>query len=175
MTPDVRALSWVAVATGPVSPAETTTDGLQQVARLMRNTDKILIASVSGFALGAGFEIALDSDLIVASEDAKFGFPETRAGMSITGGVTKLLAQSIGATRARELFLTGRFVDAEEALAMGMINRMVPDGTNDEAAEALVAELEKNSPLAVIAHKRMLQQSLDSDLETVFNLEKQTI
>lgn len=154
---------------------ETTTDGLQQVARLMRNTDKIVIASVRGYALGAGFEVALDSDLVVASEDAVFGFPETRAGMSVTGGVTKLLAQSIGATRARELFLTGRFVDAREALDMGMINRVVPKGTNDEAAEELVAELERNSPLAVIAHKRLLNQSLGSDLETVFNLEKQTI
>jgi enoyl-CoA hydratase/carnithine racemase len=154
---------------------ETTTNGLQQVARLMRQTDKIVISSVRGYALGAGFEVALDSDLVVASEDAKFGFPEARAGMSVTNGVTKLLAQAIGTTRARELFITGRFVDAAEALEMGMINRVVPTGENDQAAEQLVTEISRNSPLAVIAHKRMLQQSVDSDLETVFNLEKQTI
>lgn len=154
---------------------ETTTEGLQQVARLMRRTDKIVIASVSGYALGAGFEVALDSDLVIAAEDAVFGFPETRAGMSVTNGVTKLLAQSIGTTRARELFLTGRFVQAAEAFAMGMVNRVVPNGTNDEAANDLIAELSRNSPLAVVAHKRMLQQSIDADLETVFNLEKQTI
>ncbi|MBS1843137.1 MAG: enoyl-CoA hydratase/isomerase family protein [Actinobacteria bacterium] len=154
---------------------ETTTNGLQQVARLMRQTDKIVVASVGGYALGAGFEVVLDSDLIVASEDATFGFPEARAGMSVTGGVTKLLAQSIGANRARELFLTGRFIKADEAFQMGMVNRLVAGGTHDEEAEKLVAEITKNSPLSVIAHKRMLQQSLDADLETVFNLEKQTI
>lgn len=154
---------------------ETTTEGLQEVARLIRGANKIVVASVRGYALGAGCEIALDCDLIVAAEDAKFGFPETRAGMSITGGVTKLLSQAIGATRARDLFLTGRFVDADEAHRIGMVNRLAPAGEEDEVAEATVREVLRGSPLAVLAHKRMAQQSLDSDLETAFNLEKQTI
>jgi enoyl-CoA hydratase/carnithine racemase len=154
---------------------ETTTEGLQQVARLMRRAKKLVIASVQGYALGGGCEIALDCDLIVAAQDAKFGFPETRAGMSVTGGVSKLLAQSIGAARARELILTGRFIDAAEALEIGMINRVVPTGQNDRAAVDLVREVRRGSPLSVVAHKRLLQQSLDADLETALNLEKQSI
>jgi enoyl-CoA hydratase/carnithine racemase len=154
---------------------ETTTEGLQQITRLMRQARKPVVASVHGYALGGGLEIALDCDLIVAAEDAKFGFPETRAGMSVTGGVTKLLAQSIGLARARELVLTGRFIDAGEALAIGMINRVAPVGQNDEAAVELVREVLRGSPLSVVAHKRLLQQSLDAELETVLNLEKQSI
>jgi enoyl-CoA hydratase/carnithine racemase len=154
---------------------ETTTEGLQQVARLMRRAKKLVLASVQGYALGGGCEIALDCDLIVASHDAKFGFPETRAGMSITGGVSKLLAQSIGAARARELILTGRFIDAAEALDIGMINRVAPTGQNDQAAIDLIREVRRGSPLSVVAHKRLLQQSLDADLETALNLEKQSI
>ena len=154
---------------------ETTTEGLQQVARLIREANKVVVASVRGYALGAGCEIALDCDLIAAAEDARFGFPETRAGMSITGGVTKLLSQAIGATRARDLFLTGRFVAAEEAYEIGMVNRLAPVGKADEAAEAMVREVLRGSPLAVLAHKRMAQQSFDADLEATLNLEKQTI
>ena len=154
---------------------ETMTENLQEVARLIRHAKKVVVASVRGYALGAGCEIALDCDLIVAAEDAKFGFPEARAGMSITGGVTKLLAQSIGVARARELFLTGRFIDAKEAAQIGMINRVVAAGQNDQAAENLAREVMRGSPLAVLAHKRLVQQSVDADLETVFNLEKQSI
>jgi enoyl-CoA hydratase/carnithine racemase len=154
---------------------ETTTEGLQEIARLIRQANKVVVASVRGYALGGGCEIALDCDLIVAAEDAKFGFPETRAGMSVTGGVTKLLSQAIGATRARELFLTGRFVEAREAYEIGMVNRVVATGEADEAAEAMVREVRRGSPLAVLAHKRLAQQSLDSDMEATLNLEKQTI
>ncbi len=154
---------------------ETTTEGLQQVARLIRGASKPVVASVRGYALGGGLEIALDCDLVVAEPDAKFGFPETRAGMSVTGGVTKLLAQSIGMARARELLLTGRTIDAEEALDIGMINRVVAPGQGDAATADLVEEVRRGSPLSVIAHKRLLQQSADADLETVFNLEKQSL
>lgn len=154
---------------------EVTTEGLQEVSRLIRLARKPVVASVHGYALGAGCEIALDCDLIVAAEDAQFGFPETRAGMSVTGGVTKLLAQSIGAARARDLFLTGRFVGAAEAHAIGMINRVAPVGRNDEMALDLLEEVLRGSPLAVLAHKRLAQQSPDADIETVLNLEKQSI
>lgn len=154
---------------------ETTTEGLQEVARLIRGADKVVVASVCGYALGAGCEIALDCDLVVAAEDARFGFPETRAGMSVTGGVTKLLAQAIGAARARDLFLTGRFLDAEEAYEIGMVNRLVPAGEADEAAEALVREVLRGAPLAVLAHKRLAQQALEADMGATLNLEKQTI
>lgn len=153
---------------------ETTTDGLQEIARLIRSAEKVVVASVDGYAVGGGCEIALACDLIVGAEDAQFGFPETRAGMSITGGVTKILAESIGAARARDLMLTGRFIGAREALEIGMINR-VAEGDPDVTAENVVREVLRGSPLAVVAHKRLSQQSPACDFNTTLNLEKQTI
>jgi enoyl-CoA hydratase/carnithine racemase len=154
---------------------EGVTEDWMEVARVMRSAKKPVIASVAGYAVGAGCEVALDCDLVVADETAVFGFPESHAGMSITGGVTKLLAQSIGMARARDLVLTGRFVDAREALEIGLINRVVPAGENDAAAVELVRQLQRHSPLSIIAHKRMLQQAADMDIESVYNLEKQNI
>ena len=66
-----------------------------------------MIAAVRGYAVGAGFEISIDSDMIVAAKDAVFGFPESNAGMTITGGATKLLPMIVGLNKARELMLTG--------------------------------------------------------------------
>jgi len=154
---------------------EGVTEDWMRVARLMRSARKPVIASVAGYAVGAGCEVALDCDLIVAAEGAKFGFPESHAGMSITGGVTKLLTQSIGLARARDLVLTGRFVDAQEALEIGLINRVAPAGENDALAVELLRQLQRHSPLSILAHKRMLQQAADMDIESVYNLEKQTI
>ncbi len=154
---------------------EGVTEDWMQVARVMRAARKPVIASVAGYAVGAGCEVALDCDLIVADETAVFGFPECHAGMSITGGVTKLLAQSIGMARARDLVLTGRFIDAKEAHEIGLINRVVPAGENDACAVQLIRELQRHSPLSILAHKRMLQQAGDMDIEAVYNLEKQSI
>jgi enoyl-CoA hydratase/carnithine racemase len=154
---------------------EDVTENWMKVARLMRAAQKPVVASVAGYAVGAGCEVALDCDLIVAAEGAMFGFPESHAGMSITGGVTKLLTQMVGAARARDLVLTGRFIDAQEALDIGLINRVAPAGKNDEVAEGLLRDLQRHSPLAIVAHKRMLQQAVDMDIESVYNLEKQTI
>jgi enoyl-CoA hydratase/carnithine racemase len=154
---------------------ESVTEDWMQVARLMRAAKKPVVASVAGYAVGAGCEVALDCDLIVADETAVFGFPESHAGMSITGGVTKLLAQSIGMARARDLVLTGRFVDAREAHEIGLINRVAATGQNDATAVELVRQLQRHSPLSIVAHKRMLQQAADMDIESVYNLEKQSI
>ena len=102
--------------------AETSTEGLQEVARLIRYCDKPVIAACHGYAVGAGCEIAIDCDLIVAAEGTRFGFPELSAGLSITGGVTKLLPMIVGLNKARELAFTGEFIDAEEACAGSRIS-----------------------------------------------------
>lgn len=154
---------------------EGVTEDWMSVGRIMRSAKKPVIASVAGYAVGAGCEVALDCDLVVADETAQFGFPESRAGMSITGGVTKLLVQSIGLARARDLVLTGRFIGAEEAHEIGLINRVVDAGKNDEVAVELLRQIERRSRLSTVAHKRMLQQAPDMDLEAAYNLEKQSI
>ena len=154
---------------------ESLTEDLQEVARQTTQSKKVVIAAVRGYALGAGFEIALDSDLLVLAENATLGFPEPKAGMSITGGVTKLLPMTIGLARAKEMFFTGRYISADEAYEFGMANRVVPEGEEEAEAEKLAREVMKVGPLCVTAHKRMIHQSANADFETVLNLEKQTI
>ena len=154
---------------------EDITENLQQIPRIIRNASKVYIAAVKGYAVGAGFEIAIDCDLIVAADSAVFGFPEMNAGMTVTGGASKLLAMSIGLHRAREMMLTGEFIDADEAWRIGLANRLVPAGEEERQAEALARIVMTRAPLAITQHKRLLAQSVDADFETVLNLEKQTI
>ena len=129
------------IRTGRIHPildiVEDITEGLQAIPRIIRMARKVVIASVRGLAVGGGFEIAIDSDLIVAAENARFGFPEGNAGMTITGGATKLLPMSVGLNKARELVLTGEFIDAAEAHRIGLVNKVVPAGQEDEEAERL--------------------------------------
>ena len=125
--------------------------------------------------MGAGFEISIDSDMIVAAKDAVFGFPEINAGLTITGGATKLLPMIVGLNKARELMLTGEFIDADEAYRIGLVNKLVPVGEEEKEAERLARVVMSRAPMAVIHHKRMVTQSTEADFETALNLEKQTI
>ena len=154
---------------------EDITENLQQIARVMRDSPKVCISAVRGYAVGAGFEIAIDSDLIVAADNAVFGFPEMNAGMTVTGGASKLLASIVGLNRARELMLTGEFIDAEEAWRIGLVNKLVKPGEEERIAEKLARTVISRAPLAIMQHKRLLAQAAEAGFETVLNLEKQTI
>ena len=154
---------------------EDITEGLQAIPRIIRTARKVVIASVRGLAVGGGFEIAIDSDLIVAAENARFGFPEGNAGMTITGGATKLLPMSVGLNKARELMLTGEFIDAAEAHRIGLVNKVVPAGREDEEAERLARLIMTRAPLSVANHKRLLQNAAEIGLEATLELEKQTV
>jgi enoyl-CoA hydratase len=102
---------------------------------------KPVIAAVSGHAVAGGLELALWCDLRVADEDAVFGVFCRRWGVPLIDGGTVRLPRLIGQGRAMDLILTGRAVDAQEALAIGLVNRVVPSGTARAVAEALAAEL----------------------------------
>jgi len=154
---------------------EDITENLQEIPRIIRKSAKVVISAVQGYAVGAGFEIAIDSDLIVASEDAVFGFPEMNAGMTVTGGASKLLPMIVGLNKARELMLTGEFIDAAEAYRIGLVNKLVPNGQAASAAEKMARMVMSRAPLAITQHKRLLSQSTEADFETTLNLEKQTI
>jgi crotonobetainyl-CoA hydratase len=129
--------------------------------------DKPVIAAVNGFALGGGTEIALACDLIVASEAAKFGFPEVKRGlMAAAGGVIRTPRQ-IPIKLATELALTGEPIDAATALRWGLINRAVPAEEVVPAAMALAETIAANAPLSVAASKRLLHRGFEfgSDLD----------
>lgn len=115
---------------------------------------KPVIAAISGHAVAGGLELALWCDLRVAADDAVLGVFCRRWGVPLIDGGTVRLPQLVGASHAMDLVLTGRPVDAAEALSMGLVNRVVPAGTEREAAEALARELAA-FPQACMRHDRL--------------------
>jgi enoyl-CoA hydratase/carnithine racemase len=117
-----------------------------------------VIAAVHGYALGGGCELALSCDLIVADETAQFGLPETTVGLVPGSGGTQLALRRLGPGRAADLVLTGRRIDAAEAAALGLADRLVPAGTAGQQAHELAGRIAANSPVAVLNAKRALRQ-----------------
>lgn len=131
----------------------------------------VVIAAVDGVAYGGGFELALSTDMIVAGKSAEFAFPEVKRGLipGATGGA-QWLPRLVGLPKAIELIATGAPITAKEAARLGIVNRVVPDGTVEETAHALAGSLLENAPLAVKAAKRVCRSSAYDDLATVFSL-----
>lgn len=167
------------IKSGEIHPiidiVEDITESLQEIPRIIRKARKVVIAAVRGYAVGGGFEIAIDSDMIVAAENATFGFPEANAGMTITGGASKLLPMIVGLNKAREMVLTGEFIDAAEGHRIGLVNKLVPLGEEEKEAERLARVIMTRAPLAVVNHKRMLQNAAEAGFEATLEMEKQTI
>ena len=167
------------IKSGKIHPiidvVEDITESLQEIPRIIRKARKVVIAAVRGYAVGGGFEIAIDSDMIVAAENAKFGFPEANAGMTITGGASRLLPMIVGLNKAREMVLTGEFIDAAEGHRIGLVNKLVPLGEEEKEAERLARVIMTRAPLAVVNHKRMLQNAAEAGFEATLEMEKQTI
>nr|WP_312886723.1 enoyl-CoA hydratase-related protein [Actinocrinis puniceicyclus] len=130
------------------------------------------IAAVSGFALGGGCELALACDLIVADDGAQFGLPEVGVGLVPGGGGTQLLARRIGVARAADLIYTGRRVTADEATALGIVNRRVTgQHTARDAALKLAAQIAANSPVGVRNAKHALRAGIDLPLSAGLDVE----
>ncbi len=127
------------------------------------------IAAINGFALGAGLELALACDLRVAGKGAKLGQNETSLGLIPSHGGTQRLPRLIGFSRAMDLLLTSRFVGVEEALEMGLVNRVVEDAL--EGANELALQIQKNSPVAVAIAKESLNRGADLDLPRALEIE----
>ncbi|MCA8976748.1 MAG: enoyl-CoA hydratase/isomerase family protein [Planctomycetes bacterium] len=115
-----------------------------------------VIAAIRGYALGGGCELAIACDLRVIGESARLGQPEVKLGIMPAAGGTYRLPRLVGLGRARELIFTGRMIDADEALRIGLANMVVPDVEVVDRALALAAEIGKNGRLAVRAAKRSL-------------------
>ena len=122
------------------------------------------IAAIEGNALGGGLELALCCDIRVASERAKLGLPEVRLAVTPGAGGTQRLGRVVGEARARELILTGRVLDADEAERIGLVSRLVPAGGAVAAASAIGEEIAARGPLAVREAKRLIALSSDVEL-----------
>jgi enoyl-CoA hydratase/carnithine racemase len=129
------------------------------------------IASVFGYALGGGFELALNCDLIVAAEDAEFGLPEVRVGIVPGGGGTQALARRLGPARAKDLIFTGRRFGAEEARDLGLVSRVVARDALEEATMELAREICRSSPVAVREAKLAIDRGQGVTVEDGIELE----
>jgi enoyl-CoA hydratase/carnithine racemase len=146
-------------------------DRIQDVTRLMREARFPVISAVHGYALGNGCEFALAADLVVASEEAMFGFPEVSWGLGVTGGVTALLPLVVGLHRAKALIMLGDRFSAHDAAAMGLVHRVVPSGQHLEAASELADRLTRQPPQALARAKHALDASYSSAVEAAYRLE----
>ena len=162
---------WVAVLTGAGDKAFTAGNDLKFTAAGGKSNmppsgfaglaqrfdlEKPIIAAVNGFAMGGGFETALSCDIILSADTATFALPEVKVGFFAAAGGVQRLSRYIGRLAAQELVLTGRSITAQEALALGVVNAVVPKAELLDAAMAKAAQITAVSPSAVRASKRVL-------------------
>ena len=147
----------VAIAAGGTDQLSTALGGFAGFVRYPRT--KPVIAAVHGFALAGGWELVLACDLVVAAHATRFGLPEVTRGILAAAGGIYRLSQALPSARARELILTGDPITADEALALGLVNRVVDLDQVLATARALADRLCQNAPLAVRASLRLSREA----------------
>ena len=133
---------------------------------------KPVIAAVSGFALGGGCELAMMCDFIIASDTAKFGQPEITLGVSPGAGGTQRLTRLVGKSKAMDMILTGRMMDATEAESAGLVSRVVPAASLIEEALAAAAKIAALSPISMMLTKEMVNAAYETTLYEGVRLER---
>jgi len=153
------------------SPVEMMLGGFQAWERI-RRIQKPLIAAVGGYALGGGCELAMHCDMIVASEDARFGQPEITLGVIPGAGGTQRLARTLGKYRTMEMVLTGVQATAQEMADRGLVNRVVPKGEHLSEAVKLAKEVAARGPIAVRLAKQAVLAAFETTLEEGLEIER---
>jgi enoyl-CoA hydratase/carnithine racemase len=143
------------------------TASFTEVARL----PKPVIAAITGYALGGGYELALAADFRVLGTNAKIGQPEILLGVIPGAGGTQRLARLVGPAKAKDIVFTGRHVGAEEALEIGLVDAVVPDDEVYSTAVAMARKFAAGPPLALAAAKRAIDEGLDLPLDRGLALE----
>ncbi len=133
--------------------------------RIWQTMDKPVVAAVQGYALGAGFQLALAADIRIAAEDAVMSVFEITYGLVPDLGGTQLLPLIVGPALAKELIWTARRINAQEALAMGIVNRVVPVDQLHEEARAFAADLASRPPMPIAFTKRLVESAGNVPLE----------
>jgi enoyl-CoA hydratase/carnithine racemase len=137
----------------------------------LRKVPQPTIASVFGFALGGGFELALSCDIVIAAEGTQLGLPEVRVGLVPGGGGTQLLARRVGVGRAKELIFRGRRIDASEAMPIGIVARVTSPEELAAATMELARDLCRSSPRALREAKAAIDATMGMQLEEGVALE----
>lgn len=135
---------------------------------------KPIIAAVSGYALGAGCELAMSCDIIIASETARFGQPEVNLGTIPGSGGTQRLTRTVGKYRAMEMVLTGDPIHAAEAHALGLVSRVVPVELLMEEAKGIAEKIAAKAPLAVKAAKEAVLRAFNTSLDEGLEFERKS-
>ena len=138
----------------------------------IRKTKKPMIAAVSGFALGGGCELVMHCDMVVASETAQFGQPEIKIGVMPGAGGTQRLPREVGKVKAMEMVLTGEFINAEEALRIGMINKIAPVELYLSEALKMAQKIASMSPIAVQMAKESVLKAFEMPLQEALSFER---
>ncbi|MGW6391582.1 enoyl-CoA hydratase/isomerase family protein [Streptomyces sp. NPDC055103] len=146
--------------------------GLQDAFTAIARIPKPVVAAVTGYALGGGCELALCADYRIAADNAKLGQPEILLGLIPGAGGTQRLSRLIGPSRAKDLIFTGRMVKADEALTLGLVDRVVPAAEVYEQAHAWAAKLAQGPALALRAAKEAVDQGLEADIDTGLAIER---
>lgn len=144
---------------------------IQDVTRKIRQAPYPIIAAVQGYALGAGCEFALCCDLVIAEEEAQFGFPEVSVGLSVTGGISHILPNSIGLVKSKELLFLGERFTAKEAKNLGLINFVVDPGNLEHAAMELGLKLSKLPQSALSRAKIILNSGSQTTIDNAYEME----
>lgn len=163
---DIGELSCLDMSTGE----EYVLEG-QKLTTLIENFKKPVIAAVNGYALGGGTELALSCHIRIASEKAKMGQPEVKLGLIPGFGGTQRLARLVGKGKAMEIILSGKMINAQEALTIGLLNRVVSHEELSSTCAALAREIIANAPLALEYSIGAINKGLDRTLEDGLRLE----
>ncbi|MCK0090987.1 enoyl-CoA hydratase/isomerase family protein [Rhodococcus sp. HNM0563] len=147
-------------------------EDLQSALGAVADIPKPTVAALTGYALGGGLELALGADRRIAGDNVKVGTPEVLLGIIPGGGGTQRLARLVGPSKAKDIVFTGRFVGADEALSMGLVDEVVaPDAVYD-AARTWAAQFTKGAGRALAAAKAAIDQGLETDLDTGLKIEQ---
>jgi len=133
---------------------------------------KPTVAAITGYALGGGCELALCADYRIAAEDAKLGQPEILLGIIPGAGGTQRLSRLVGPSKAKDLIYTGRFVDAEESLRIGLVDKVVPAASVYDEAVAWASQFSRGAAMALRAAKEAIDSGLGVDLATGLEIER---
>jgi enoyl-CoA hydratase len=147
-------------------------DYAHKVYQLLEDDPSPSIAAINGYALGGGCELALACDIRIASEKAKMGFPEVKLGIFPGWGGTQRITRVLGLGKTKELVFTGGMIDAQEALRIGLVEKVVPHDDIMTEALALAGSIAKRGPLAVRLSKTAINAGSEMDLQKALLLEK---
>lgn len=174
MTGDLKAFAAGADIRSMVhaSPADMMARGDEANWAAIRACPKPLIAAVNGYALGGGCELAMHADIIIAGVGTRFGQPEVKLGIMPGAGGIQRLMRAIGKHRAMLVLLTGAFISAEEALAAGLVSKVVSDEEVVDHAVDIATQIAAMPPLAVSEIKRTALAGMDAPLDTALMLER---